>query len=354
MKTFHKVIFSDSRELKDIPDQSIDLVVTSPPYPMIEMWDELFSSLNPDIGNALKRNKGSLAFELMHQELDLVWKELDRVVKPSGFVCINIGDATRTIDKHFQLYSNHTRITTSLVSLSFSALPLILWKKTTNAPNKFMGSGMLPAGAYVTLEHEYILIFRKGNKREFKTKDLKESRQKSALFWEERNTWFSDTWNLSGVRQVINDKQLRGRSAAYPFDLAYRLINMYSVKEDMILDPFLGTGTTVFAAMVSGRSSAGIEYDDQFSSHILENLKPVKKFSNEIVRDRIWNHKKFIDEYRQRKGEPKYFNEHHQLPVITNQEKLLQLDVIDEITVDKLADITVHYTSFNNRNLFLM
>ena len=65
------------------------------------------------------------------------------------------------------LYPNHSRILAAMLKTGFSALPLILWRKPTNAPNKFMGSGMLPAGAYVTLEHEYILILRKGSKREF-------------------------------------------------------------------------------------------------------------------------------------------------------------------------------------------
>jgi DNA modification methylase len=349
MKTTHKIKFSDARQLKNIPKHSIDMVVTSPPYPMIEMWDDLFSKLNPEIEAALTKGKGKIAFELMHKQLDLVWKELDRVVKPSGFVCINIGDATRSINQQFQLYSNHTRITSKLISLSFNAMPLILWRKSTNAPNKFMGSGMLPAGAYVTLEHEYILIFRKGDKREFKAQELKENRQKSALFWEERNIWFSDTWNLAGVRQAMNNKKIRDRNAAYPFELPYRLINMYSVKGDTILDPFLGTGTSVFAAIASERNSVGVEYDKQFSSVIQENLKTVKQISNETINNRLENHKIFIDDYRKKKKEPKYFNDTLQFPVITNQEKLLQLKMVDQINYDSMSKITVKYTTQNKR-----
>ena len=78
--------------------------------------------------------------------------------------------------------------------LGFQSIPLILWRKQTNAPNKFMGSGMLPAGAYVTLEHEYILVLRKGSKREFKKAEEKRNRHESAIFWEERNIWYSDIW----------------------------------------------------------------------------------------------------------------------------------------------------------------
>ena len=100
MKTHHQLIFSDARNMTQITDNSVDLVVTSPPYPMIEMWDQLFSSLNPAISNALQEENGNKAFLLMNQELDKVWKELYRVVKPHGFVCINIGDATRSIGKN--------------------------------------------------------------------------------------------------------------------------------------------------------------------------------------------------------------------------------------------------------------
>ncbi|MBF0451987.1 MAG: site-specific DNA-methyltransferase [Candidatus Magnetomorum sp.] len=347
MKSKHKIIFSDSRKLTDVKKHSVDLVVTSPPYPMIEMWDDLFTQLNPDIGAELSMNNGKAAFELMHKELDKVWKELDRVVKPSGFVCINIGDATRTIGKQFQLYSNHSRITTQLSSLSFRPMPLILWRKATNAPNKFMGSGMLPAGAYVTLEHEYILIFRKGDKREFSTPTDKETRNKSALFWEERNIWFSDTWNLAGVRQSMSNKKLRDRNAAYPFDLPYRLINMYAVKGDTVLDPFIGTGTTLFAAIASGRNSIGIEYDKNFSDLIEEGLISVKALSNETVRKRIKDHSEFVETYRQKKGDLKYLNESHNFPVVTRQEKLLQLDIVKDIDFKNLSNISVEYNQLS-------
>jgi len=199
MITTHKIIFQDSSNMRVLSDESIDLVVTSPPYPMIEMWDQIFADQNEEIGRALKNNDGPTAFELMHQALDKVWDELYRVLKVGGIACINIGDATRTINSRFALYTNHSRIHTYMQNIGFSALPAILWRKQTNAPNKFMGSGMMPPGAYVTLEHEYILILRKGNKKEFKTIDEKKQRRESSFFWEERNVWFSDLWCLTGL-----------------------------------------------------------------------------------------------------------------------------------------------------------
>ena len=103
----------------------------------------------------------------MHCLLDTVWRECARVVRPGGFVCVNIGDATRKVGDNFRLYTNHSRVTLTLESAGLQSLPLVLWRKQTTAPNKFMGSDMLPSGAYVTLEHEYILVFRKGDKRVF-------------------------------------------------------------------------------------------------------------------------------------------------------------------------------------------
>lgn len=94
MITQHKIIFKDSRKMKQLTNGSIDLIVTSPPYPMIEMWDEIFIKQNSKIGDALYNRNGPLAFELMHQELDKVWGEAYRVLKDGGIACINIGDAT--------------------------------------------------------------------------------------------------------------------------------------------------------------------------------------------------------------------------------------------------------------------
>ena len=235
MKTTHKIVYGDAREMKDTKSESVDLMITSPPYPMIEMWDEMFGKQNIEITKAIKGNEGNLAFELMHKELDKVWREVYRVLKVGGIACINIGDATRSLNSKFQIYPNHARILNHCLSRGFHALPYILWIKETNKPDKFMGSGMLPVGAYVTLEHEHILILRKGDKREFKKPEEKLNRQKSAFFWEERNLWFSDKWkDINGVFQKLNHTKVRERSGAYPTELTYRLINMFSVQGDTI------------------------------------------------------------------------------------------------------------------------
>ena len=446
-----------SQTMEELADASIHLIVTSPPYPMIAMWDAQFSLQDAAIGKALEEGKGNEAFERMHLLLDRVWKECYRVLCPGGFLCINIGDATRTVGSEFQLYSNHSRITEACRAMGFTVLPLILWRKATNAPNKFMGAGMFPAGAYVTLEHEYILIFRKGDKREFRTPEEKARRWESAFFWEERNRWFVDLWDLSGVRQELGQSAgwgrgaktretsraqeaskapieseaiqtpeasripleegslggarvpdasktsvepaslavpakpvaiqtpeepkaevaqkvkrapqsmdedqhfmkaqaaqkalrasgnrvsaLRSRSAAFPLELAYRLIMMYSLRSDWVLDPFVGTGTTLVAAAISGRNGVGYEVEAGLIEEARKRILACQPLSTEILEERLQAHRQFMyqREWKQGKGRQKkesggnqssYWNETLQVPVVTRQETRIVWEVVNEI-----------------------
>jgi DNA modification methylase len=95
-ETSHRIYFADSRALEFIPSESVRLVVTSPPYPMIEMWDDCFAAQNGDIRKAIDGFDGRTAFRLMHLELDKVWNQVHRILKHGGLACINVGDATRT------------------------------------------------------------------------------------------------------------------------------------------------------------------------------------------------------------------------------------------------------------------
>jgi DNA modification methylase len=351
MKTTHKFIFENSKKMGAIPTASVHLAVTSPPYPMIEMWDDMFKQQNDKIATALKHQKGIEAFEWMHRELDPVWKQIHRILINGGIACINIGDAVRTIDGDFRLYPNHSRILTAMLKIGFNALPLILWRKPTNAPNKFMGSGMLPAGAYVTLEHEYILILRKGSKREFISARTKQTRREGALFWEERNRWFSDVWfGLIGTTQKMKNSAARLRSAAFPFELAYRLINMYSAKGDTVVDPFLGTGTTMAAAMASARNSIGFEIEPGFRDQIFSIKDTVIDTSNDRIRQRIQNHLEFVRERSKEKGNPKYLNRHYKFPVITRQEIELFFNPLDNIKQIDKNSMAVTYSDVPPEN----
>jgi DNA modification methylase len=334
--TTHKLFFGKAQNMNKIEDETIDLIVTSPPYPMIEMWDEIMFNQNIEIEIEFKKKNFEAAFDLMHSELDKVWSECYRVLKKGGIACVNIGDATRTLNNNFRLFANHSRIIQSCVDLGFQNMPNLIWRKQTNAPNKFMGSGMLPPGAYVTLEHEYILIFRKGEKRLFKTQADKKNRNVSSYFWEERNLWFSDLWDIKGTSQKINDKNLRDRSAAYPFELPYRLINMFSVQNDTILDPFLGTGTTTLAAIASKRNSIGYDIDEKFKKLIMDNIIGSEDFINDIIERRIESHKTFVENRKEKRGKDafKYKNTNYEFDVLTKQEQQILIPYVREIFIN--------------------
>ena len=202
-----------------------------------------------------------------------VWLETHRVLCDGGIACINIGDATRTVNGKFKLFPNHARVMEICGEIGFTTLPYILWKKPTTKPKykgkgAFLGSGFLPPNAYVTLDCEFILLFRKGNLRRFPPKDPE--RYGSAFTKAQRDEWFSQIWALKGTRQTSSE--LERRTGAFPEEIAERLIRMFSVRGDMVLDPFLGSGTTAKAALHSERSSVGFEVDQNLLQIITRKI----------------------------------------------------------------------------------
>jgi DNA modification methylase len=327
MATEHITHFVDAAKMEQLENGSVNLVVTSPPYPMVQMWDDIFAKSDPEITKLLAEGNGWGAFEKMHQIMDEIWAECHRVTSDGGFVCINIGDATRTIGGEFALYTNRARIDTKMVELGFTPLPSIIWQKVSNSATAFMGSGMLPAGAYVAHGHEHILIYRKGGKRQFKSAEEKQHRRESAFFWEERNVWFSDVWNFTGTRQKSNKGVERERSAAYPFELPFRLIAMYSVKGDTVLDPFMGTGSTHAAAIALQRNSVGYEIDPSLKATIGETKEAAVEWGRQRQQQRLDDHKAFVIAREASGKVVKHFNENHQMKVMTSQEKELEIEL---------------------------
>lgn len=211
------------------------------------------------------------------------------------------------------------------LAIGFNPLPAVVWRKQTNAPNKFMGSGMLPARAYVTLEHEFVLVARKGDKRGFSSAGGKQRRHESAYFWEERNQWFSDVWfDLKGSRQKLS-KSERHRSGAFPVELAYRLICMYALHGDTVLDPFLGTGSTMIAAMAGGRHSIGVEIDGSLGPAIQAGIDEMIPWADERIHQRLEAHRAFVAEREKTHGLLRHRNVHYGFPVVTGQERRLRL-----------------------------
>jgi DNA modification methylase len=341
LETTHAVHVGDARELAALPEDSVELVVTSPPYPMVEMWDDLFAELDPAVGESLEAGDGRAAFERMHELLDAVWAEVERVLVPGGIACINVGDATRTVGGSFRVYQNHSRVVDAFEALGFDPLPELLWRKPTNSTSKFMGSGTLPPNAYVTLEHEYVLPFRNGSLREFEPGA--DSRYEAAFFWEERNRWFSDVWtDVRGETQTLEDDALRDRSGAYPFAVPYRLVNMFSVYGDTVLDPFLGTGTTSLAAMVAGRNSVGYELDPEFAAVLAERVTDAPALSERVVERRLADHRAFVDRRREDGDPPGYDTEHYRFPVVTKQEREIRLYTVDSVAESEDGYVATH------------
>src|SRR6266567_3800742 len=269
-----KLLVKDSRNLdeRDIKNNSVHLVVTSPPYPKVRLWDPMFLSL------------GINTFEKSHDYLEKVWRQCYRVLVDGGILCVNIGDATRTVSAEelgyesqepmFRLFPNHALVMDRCEEVGFEALPYILWKKPTTRPKYkgktvFLGSGFLPTNAYVTLDVEFILIFRKGGPRRFDPKD--KQRYDSQYTKEQRDEWFSQIWSgINGIRQTIGDSERR--IAAFPEEIPSRLIRMFSVKGDTIFDPFLGSGTTMKVAAELERRSIGVEADESLYPIILQKI----------------------------------------------------------------------------------
>lgn len=240
------VLLTQSAErMPKLDDGSVHLVVTSPPYPAIEMWD---AQLAAQTGVALDAPGG---FAAHHALLDRVWAECERVLAPGGLLAINIGDATRSDAEGFRCRLNHVEVARACEALGLSSLVPILWKKPTNKPNAFLGSGFLPPNAYVTLDCEFILLLRKGKPRAFPAKDP--LRYASQMSKAERDVWFSQLWDVRGAAQDVPG------SAPFPPEIPYRLVRMLSCLGDVVLDPFAGTGTTLAVARALGRKAVGCE-----------------------------------------------------------------------------------------------
>ncbi len=256
MNNWAKIIIGDSRKMIEVEDNSIDLVVTSPPY-----WHIKDYGVEGQIGY------GQSLHEYL-KDLYRVWKECYRILKPGRRLCINIGDqfARSIIYGRYKVIPLHAEFIAQCEDIGFDYMGSIIWQKkttmnTTGGAN-VMGSYPYPPNGMIEIDYEFILIFKKPGKGERISKEIKE---KSKLTKEEWKEYFYGHWYFGGARQIEHE-------AMFPEELPKRLIKMYTFVGDIILDPFLGSGTTVKAALNLNRNAIGYEINEKFLEVIKEKL----------------------------------------------------------------------------------
>jgi site-specific DNA-methyltransferase (adenine-specific) len=256
METAHKIIIGDSRWMREVDDESVHLVITSPPYWQLKDYGN---------GNQIGFND---TYEEYINNLNLVWNECHRVLHKGCRLCVNIGDqfARSVYYGRYKVIPIRTEIIKFCESVGFDYMGAIIWQKVTTCHTTggatVMGSFPYPRSGIIKLDYEFILIFKKYGESPKVSKIIKEQ---SKLTQEEWSQYFTGHWNFPGEKQ---DKHL----AMFPEELPRRLIKMFSFVDDTVLDPFLGSGTTSLAAKNLDRNSIGYEINEDYLPTIREKL----------------------------------------------------------------------------------
>jgi len=252
----HQIVFGDSRNMPELADESVQLVVTSPPYWCIKDY----------------ACPGQIGYDQPYEEyladLARVLAECHRVLSPGCRAAVNIGDQYLRASEHGRYRVQP--IPADLIGIGreigFDFMGNIIWQKISTTQTtggcSWMGSMYYPKDGHVTYEHEYIILFRKQGRWPAPGPD---DREASKLTRQERGEWFRGIWQIPPERQ-------NGHAAMFPLELPRRLIRMYSFRGETVLDPFLGSGTTSQAAEAEGRHSVGYEINEQFEELIRARL----------------------------------------------------------------------------------
>ena len=249
--TVHRLVQGDARDLSFIADESIHLVVTSPPYWTLKRY------------NHSEGQMGHIAeYEQFLAELSRVWAEAFRVLVPGGRLVCVVGDvclSRRENNGRHTVVPLHADICVQCRKLGFDNLNPIIWHKISNASyevsngSKFLGKPYEP-NAIIKNDIEFILMQRKpGGYR----KPTEEQRRLSMIPKDKFDKWFQQFWTITGA-------STKEHPAPFPFELASRLVQMFSFAGDTVLDPFCGTATTMVAALKHGRNSIGVELDTEY------------------------------------------------------------------------------------------
>jgi modification methylase len=244
----HKIVITDSRSMAEVADESVHLIITSPPYWQLKDYDNDLQIGFHD------------TYEKYINNLNLVWQECHRVLHDGCRLCVNIGDqfARSVYYGRYKIIPIRTEIIKFCETIGFDYMGAIIWQKVTTCNTTggatIMGSYPYPRNGIIKIDYEFILLFKKPGDSPKVSKAIKEE---SKLSVEEWNEYFAGHWNFSGEKQ---DKHL----AMFPEELPLRLIRMFSFIGETILDPFIGSGTTSLAAKHLHRNSIGYEINENF------------------------------------------------------------------------------------------
>ena len=249
---FNKTIFGSSENMEIIPDNSLHLMITSPPYNVSKEYDK------------------DLSLEEYLTLLKNVFQETYRVLVNGGRACINIANLGRK--PYIPLSDSISKI---MIEIGFQMRGEIIWNKSASAsPSTAWGSWMSASNPTLRDVHEYILVFSKGDYKREQTKEEKEIK-KNTILKEDFLEWTKSIWtfNAESAKKI-------GHPAPFPIELPYRLIQLYSFTNDIILDPFMGSGTTGIAALKCNRKYIGFEINNEY---IYLAKQRAKEYENMIL-----------------------------------------------------------------------
>ncbi len=225
------IILGSAEHMKEIPDCSVHLMITSPPYNVSKEYDQ------------------DLSLEEYLHLLEKVFRETYRVLVNGGRACVNVANLGR---KPYIPLSDY--ISRMMIEIGFYMRGEIIWNKASSAsPSTAWGSWQSAANPTLRDVHEYILVFSKGNYKRDKGNKEDTITRDQFIEWT-KSIW---TFHAESAKRV-------GHPAPFPVELPYRLIQLYSFKGDIVLDPFMGSGTTALASLMSKRYYVGYEINEDY------------------------------------------------------------------------------------------
>lgn len=323
MKTHHKVINGDSRQMTDLPDNSVHLAITSPPY-----WQLKDYGTDNQIGF-------NDSYENYINNLNLVWKECYRTLNNGCRLCVNIGDqfARAVYYGRYKVIPIREEIIKFCENIGFDYMGAIIWQKVTTSNTTGggvqMGSYPYPRNGILKLDYEFILVFKKLGDSPKPSKAQKELSKMTAEEW---NTYFAGHWNFPGARQS-------GHIAMFPEELPRRLIKMFSFVGETVLDPFAGSGTTALASKNTDRNSVGFEINPEFIPIIKEKLEVHQKDLNGTTYEFSQQKSVTTDFEKEIQKQPYIFKDPHTLDKKIDVKKLQFGSKIDKDSSTKREEL---------------